>query len=268
MRDYRRALDDVSEARRLAPANSFHHQFHGVLAYGLDRSRASLRSLTKAIELLPSCAPHLIWRAAVHVDLQHSGRALADLDSAIATGDFAAYFWRSLLHVREGHYVKAKYDLRNAAKDGNGCGSARVLFWQGVVGDLAGKTSAAHKRWARAMDLAEAEAKLGRHTERARVSLLRGEAGKAVRALYEPVLSVRCDARDCCASRPRGLTRWTLSRRSNTTFSSLPTSTPRELTYAQCMIGLRSGAHISCNTRENYYSYRYPGLVGKRTEAV
>jgi tetratricopeptide (TPR) repeat protein len=185
------AVRDIDKAIDRSPNNSFHHQYKGILNYGLGRDQQAVDAFTVAIQLLPTWAAHFIWRAAVYFDLCEFKKCLADLDKAstLDSGD-GPLFWRGLLYLRLGQGKKGMYDLKAALAEAKKVTSAdaqppsRILFWLGVSYDLLGEADEAKLYLSRVHVIAPSESsKPSKFSEPARTYLLAGEFEKA-KALY------------------------------------------------------------------------------------
>lgn len=78
------ALADIDQAIKLAPSNSFHYQFRGIIYFGLERYDSAIADFSEAIKLLPNWAGHYVWRAAVQYELEQWNNTATDLDKAVS----------------------------------------------------------------------------------------------------------------------------------------------------------------------------------------
>jgi tetratricopeptide (TPR) repeat protein len=168
------ALKDIDQAIALAPHNSFHYQFRGILNFGLERNAVALENFNKAIELLPNWAGHYVWRAAIFYELRDFESTLRDLDTAVnLKPDEVSLFWRGLFYLDRGEILKALYDLYSAYKEANRPIHSRIVFWLGVAQLLASHIDEALHYFDECARLSAAdERKVARYTEPARLALL------------------------------------------------------------------------------------------------
>jgi len=176
--------------------NSFHHQYKGIINYGLNRYDVSLQAFGCAIELLPMFSTNYIWRAAVYFDLRAFDKCLEDLDSAarLDAGE-GPLFWRGLLYLRLGEYKKAMYDLKSSLYENKRANSSpealppsRTLFWLGIALDRLGEADDAKLMLSRVADSAKLENKSTKFTEPARLAILNGDINLA-KQLYRSIFA-------------------------------------------------------------------------------
>jgi tetratricopeptide (TPR) repeat protein len=179
------AIEDIDRAIALAPTNSFHFQFRGIIHFGLENLDAAKTNFSKAIELLPDWAGHYVWRAAIYSEKRDLPHALRDLDKAVRLrADEVSLFWRGLSYLDMGETTKALYDLEGAHKSAMLPVHSRIVFWRGVAHALLGESDTAERFYDETLRLANAECKVARYAEPARVYLLRQQGKKKARDLY------------------------------------------------------------------------------------
>jgi len=110
--DPQRAIDDLSEAIRLAPdyARAWGHR--GVIRYQLGQNQAALEDLDRAIRLRPT--PDLLTnRGAVRLAVGNAAGAIVDLSRALQQnpGMFLAWANRGLARSELGQYAQALADF-------------------------------------------------------------------------------------------------------------------------------------------------------------
>eukprot|EP01127_Copromyxa_protea_P008992 TRINITY_DN2084_c0_g4_i1.p1 TRINITY_DN2084_c0_g4~~TRINITY_DN2084_c0_g4_i1.p1 ORF type:complete len:608 (+),score=53.78 TRINITY_DN2084_c0_g4_i1:112-1935(+) len=173
MKNNAKARYYIQKAISIAPANSFHHQFKGILNFGLGNHKNGLSDFNTAINLLPTWSGHYVWRAAIYSELRETERAMADLDTAVRLrADEIALFWRGLLHLGLGNLTKSKYDLKAALVAAEAPVHSRILFWLGVSLFIDGEKHEARKLWEKTLQNARNEKRVAHHTEPARVALV------------------------------------------------------------------------------------------------
>jgi hypothetical protein len=168
------ALKDIDRAIELAPHNSFHYQFRGILNFGLERNEVALENFTKAIELMPEWAGHYVWRAAVYYELHDVENTLRDLDTAVTLRpDEVSLFWRGLFYLDTGETWKALYDLQAAYKEAIRPVHSRIVFWLAVAHLLTSHIEEALELFAECSRLSIVdERKVARFSEPARLALI------------------------------------------------------------------------------------------------
>lgn len=107
MKNNVKAQQYINKAIEIAPENSFHHQFKGILNFGLGNYKVGIESFNlydfrllcdvnnlRAIKQFSKWSGHYVWRAAVSYELGETERALEDLDMAVyLKADEISLFW-------------------------------------------------------------------------------------------------------------------------------------------------------------------------------
>jgi len=185
IKDNKKSLHYINKAIEMAPENSFHHQFKGILNFGLGHNEVGMESFNAAINLYPNWSGHYVWRAAVYCELGEIALATDDLDTAVhLKADETSLFWRGLLHLGLKEFTKAKYDLLAAMHEAENPCHSRILFWLGVAHSLDNEKERAQELWEQTLKTANKEVRVAHYNEPARVALVAHEDEKQARKFY------------------------------------------------------------------------------------
>jgi tetratricopeptide (TPR) repeat protein len=181
-----KAIMDIETAISISPDNSFHHQYKGILLFGMEKYQEALETFTKAIELLPDWGGHYVWRAAVFWELGDVAKTTEDLDTAIKIkADEVPLFWRGILYLHLGNFHKAHYDLRSSLREAEQPIHARITFWLGVTKLLLGKNEESTELFQTTQRLSQSDNRAAKYGETARMALLLKDDFAEAKRLYK-----------------------------------------------------------------------------------
>jgi tetratricopeptide (TPR) repeat protein len=111
-KDYAGALEDYSDAIRLAPHDSLGYLRRGNCKYELKNFVGAISDFSQAIALDPRAADGFLGRGTVKIQLHQLPAAIADLDKAVSLAS-----WSASVYITRGHARQQAKDQEGAMLD-------------------------------------------------------------------------------------------------------------------------------------------------------